>query len=321
MDRNIAGAEPSTGRRGERVCDLGDPADIAVDPVAAVPTRTSSDNASATVREERRKGERRAAGSSRGLASRGVQAARQATGAGRVPGEMHSRDHHHRQIGSGGARAAVFGISDGLVTNVALILGIAGAAPGGAFVRLAGVAGLVAGAFSMSAGEYVSMRAQTELLERELALEHHEIANRPEGERRELVHIYESRGIQPNVARRLAREMMRTPELALETHAREELGINPAALGSPIQAALSSFFSFAFGALLPLIPWLIGSGTGATLASVIIGATAAVGVGVALSVFTHRSWWRSALRQLAISAVAAGATFGIGHGVGISALH
>ncbi len=215
----------------------------------------------------------------------------------------------------------MFGISDGLVTNVALILGIAGAQPGGGFVRLAGVAGLVAGAFSMSAGEYVSMRAQTELLERELALEHHEIENRPEGERRELVHIYESRGIEPDMARQLAKEMMRTPELALETHAREELGINPAALGSPIQAAVSSFIAFAFGAVLPLLPWLIASGTGATLASVIIGAAAAIGVGVALSFFTRRSWWRSALRQLLISAVAAGATFGIGHAVGVSALH
>jgi vacuolar iron transporter family protein len=237
-------------------------------------------------------------------------------GADRVPGELQARDHHHRQIGSGGARAAVFGISDGIVTNVALILGIAGAHPGGSFVRLAGVAGLVAGAFSMAAGEFVSMRAQAELFERELALENFEIMRRPEGERRELVHIYESRGIQPEVARQLAREMMRTPELALETHAREELGINPRALGSPVLAALYSFVTFAIGALLPLVPWLAWSGTAATLSSIVIGAVAALGVGLALAAFTRRPWWRSALRQLLILAVAAGATYGIGHAVG-----
>ena len=239
----------------------------------------------------------------------------------RHPSERVVRDHHHRSVGSGSARAAVFGISDGLVTNVALILGIAGAHSSGSVVRLAGVAGLVAGAFSMSAGEYVSMRAQTELFERELALESHEIAIRPEGERRELVRLYESRGIEPVIARRLASEMMRTPELALETHAREELGINPRALGSPVRAALSSFTTFAVGAFLPLLPWLLSSGTAATLGSVVIGAVAALGVGLAVAVFTRRSWWRSALRQLAISAVAAGVTFGIGHAVGISALH
>lgn len=214
----------------------------------------------------------------------------------------------------------MFGVSDGLVTNVSLILGIAGAHPGAGVVRLAGVAGLVAGAFSMAAGEYVSMRAQTELFQRELALENYEIRNRPEGERRELVRIYENRGIEPDVARQLATEMMRTPELALETHAREELGINPASLGSPVQAAVSSFGTFALGALLPLIPWLITAGTGATLASVAIGVVAALGVGWALALFTHRSRWWSALRQLLVSAVAASVTFGIGHAVGVSGL-
>ena len=129
-------------------------------------------------------------------------------------------------------------------------------------VRLAGVAGLVAGAFSMAAGEYVSMQAQRELFQRELELENHEIRTRPEGERRELVRIYESRGVEPDVAGHLASEMMRTPELALETHAREELGINPTALGSPVKAGASSFATFALGALVPLIPWLVTRGTG-----------------------------------------------------------
>lgn len=238
----------------------------------------------------------------------------------RAVAEIATRDHHHRSLQGGGARAAVFGISDGLVTNVSLILGFAGAHPHGTVVRLAGLAGLVAGAFSMASGEYVSMRAQTELLQRELALESHEIRHRPEGERRELVHIYESRGVDPALARQLADEMMRTPELALETHAREELGIDPSRLGSPVQAAASSFGTFSLGALLPLVPWLFAAGMAATVASVVIGAVAAVVVGAVLAAFTQQRWWRSALRQLSLSAVAAAVTYGIGTAVGVSGL-
>ncbi|HXX90939.1 MAG TPA: VIT1/CCC1 transporter family protein [Acidimicrobiales bacterium] len=234
--------------------------------------------------------------------------------------ELHQRDHHHRSIGTGGARAAVFGVSDGLVTNVSLILGMAGAHSPQSVVRLAGVAGMIAGAFSMAAGEYVSMRAQSELLERELALERREILRRPEGERRELVRIYENRGVEPEAARRLAEEMMRTPELALETHAREELGINPSALGSPVVASSSSFATFALGALLPLLPWLFTGGTVAIVASVVIGVVASLGVGIALAVFTGRPWWYSALRQLLISSVAAAVTFGIARAVGVSGI-
>jgi VIT1/CCC1 family predicted Fe2+/Mn2+ transporter len=212
----------------------------------------------------------------------------------------------------------VFGVSDGLVTNVSFILGFAGANAGPSVVRLAGVAGLIAGAFSMASGEWISMRAQRELLERELAMEKHEIRDRPEGERRELVGIYENRGVEPSVARTLADEMMRTPELALETHAREELGINPAALGRPIQAALSSFGSFALGALLPLIPWLFAGGTGAVVASVVVGAVAALAVGATLAAFTRQSFVRSALRQLLTSAVVAAVVYGVGVAVGVS---
>ena len=237
----------------------------------------------------------------------------------RHPAGAPTTDHHHRSVQGGSARAAVFGVSDGLVTNVSLILGIAGAHPGGGVVRLAGVAGLVAGAFSMAAGEYVSMRAQKELFERELALENHEIQTRPEGERRELVKIYESRGVEPEIAGQLASEMMRTPELALETHAREELGINPAALGSPVRASASSFAAFALGAVIPLIPWLVTRGTAATVASVAAAAAASIAVGVALAAFTRRPWWWSALRQLCISAAAAAVTFGIGSAIGVSA--
>ena len=171
-------------------------------------------------------------------------------------------------------------------------------------MRLAGIAGLIAGAFSMASGEWISMSAQRELLERELAMEKHEIRHRPEGERRELVGIYEKRGVDPTVARTLADEMMRTPELALETHAREELGINPAALGRPIQAAVSSFATFALGALLPLHPVALRPGApAAVVASVVVGAVAALGVGAILAAFTRQSWWRSSVRQLLMSAV------------------
>ncbi|HEX3946332.1 MAG TPA: VIT1/CCC1 transporter family protein, partial [Acidimicrobiales bacterium] len=162
--------------------------------------------------------------------------------------------HHHRDLRSGGIRAAVFGMSDGLVTNVSLILGVAGADPTGSVVRLTGIAGLVAGAFSMAAGEYLSMQAQRELLQRELEVERQSLRRAPEAERRELTAIYERRGLDPVLAAELVGEMMRDPEVALETHAREELGIDPGALGSPWRAAASSFATFALGALLPLLP-------------------------------------------------------------------
>jgi len=233
--------------------------------------------------------------------------------------ELPGVDHHHRNVQGGGARAAVFGMQDGLLTNVALVLGSAGANPGPGVVRLVGVLGLVAGAFSMGAGEYTSMQFQRELLQRELDLERHEIDHRPEGERRELIHIYERRGVDPTVARRLASEMMRTPELALETHAREELGIDPAALGSPAQASLSSFVSFAVGALVPLLPWFFARGTAATVASVGLGALAAFALGAARGVFARRPWVRSGVRQLAMSAAVAAALYGVGAGVGTGA--
>jgi VIT1/CCC1 family predicted Fe2+/Mn2+ transporter len=230
--------------------------------------------------------------------------------------ELHG--HRHRDIQGGWARAAVFGVSDGLVTNVSLILGMAGAHPGAGVVRLAGIAGLVAGCWSMAMGEYISMRAQRELLERELAKEREEIQRRPEGERHELVHIYESRGVDPAVARQLAAEMMRTPELALETHAREELGVDPSELGSPWAAGLSSFVTFGLGALLPLLPWFVTAGTLAVAWSIVIGGVASLVVGGALAVFTERSWWWSSLRQLLLAAVAAGITYGIGAAIGVT---
>ena len=210
----------------------------------------------------------------------------------------------------GGARAAVFGISDGLVTNVSLVLGMAGANPGGSIVRLAGVAGLVAGSFSMAAGEYLSMTAQRELMERELEVERRSLRRSPEGEADELRGMYVRRGIDPTVAKDMVNEVMQDPDLALETHAREELGISTQSLGSPWQAAAASFVTFALGAFIPLAPWLFTSGTTAIVLSVVLGAVAALVVGVVLSRYTERPAVMSALRQLLVTGVAAAVTLG-----------
>jgi VIT1/CCC1 family predicted Fe2+/Mn2+ transporter len=226
--------------------------------------------------------------------------------------------HEHRDITGGWARAAVFGVSDGLTTNVALILGVAGGTTTGPFVRLAGVAGLIAGAFSMAAGEWVSMRAQAELLERELALERRALARTPELERRELAAIYRRRGIDRDTADSMASQVMSDPDTALEVHAREEMGVDPSSLGSPAKAAGASFVTFGLGALVPLLPFFWGQGSGAVITAIVLAAIAAVLVGGALARFTGRSVLFSAARQLFICGLAASVTYGIGHLVGVS---
>jgi VIT1/CCC1 family predicted Fe2+/Mn2+ transporter len=244
----------------------------------------------------------------------------------RIPGRSRPRradadggGHEHRDVTGGWARAAVFGISDGLTTNVALILGISAAHPAAGFVRLAGLAGLIGGAFSMAAGEWVSMRAQSELLERELALERRELARAPERERRELAAIYLGRGIDRDVANAMAQQVMLSdPETALEVHAREEMGVNPSSLGSPVTAAVASFITFALGALVPLLPFFVSHGNGAVVAAMFLAAIAAVLVGAALAGFTGRSVLFSSVRQLLISTAAATVTYGVGHLVGLS---
>ncbi|HWG73459.1 MAG TPA: VIT1/CCC1 transporter family protein [Acidimicrobiales bacterium] len=227
-------------------------------------------------------------------------------------------ESHHRNVQGGAARAAVFGVSDGLVTNVSLIIGVAGAQSAGPYVRLAGFAGLLAGAFSMAAGEYVSMHAQSELLQHELDMERRELKRSPVAEQRELADIYESRGVAPDIAGEMASEMMRTPEMALETHAREELGVDPSSLGSPYLAAVSSFASFALGAVIPLLPWFFTTSTLAEALSVALAAGSAIVIGTLLARATGRSMWRSALRQLVVSMLAAGFAFAIGRLVGVN---
>lgn len=227
-----------------------------------------------------------------------------------------AHEEEHRDISSGGPRAAVFGVADGLVTNVSLILGFAGAGPTAGVVRLAGLAGLVAGAFSMGAGEYLSMGAQRGMFQRELDIERRALAESPDTETEELYEIFVSKGMEKSLARRLAVEVMSDPELALETHAREEFGVDPSSLGSPVAAALSSFVAFSVGAFIPLLAWLIGSGDAAIASSIVLSGLAAIGVGAVLGHLTARSVVFGAVRFLAVTSVAAAVTFGIGHVVG-----
>ena len=226
--------------------------------------------------------------------------------------------HRHRDVQGGAARAAVFGISDGLVSNVALILGIAGASTDPTFVRVAGVSGLLAGAISMAAGEYVSLRAQAELVERELEIERRSISENPEAETAELAAIYRERGLDPDHAKQVAEGLMADPEVALDVHAREELGVNPTQLGNPMVASASSFGSFALGAFVPLVPWLGGGGNNAVWASVILGLSVAALVGAVLARLTERSVVRTVARQLLVVGGACGATYLIGTALGTS---
>ncbi len=224
--------------------------------------------------------------------------------------------HRHRDVAGGSARAAVFGVSDGLVSNVALILGVAAAGTDASNVIVAGTAGLLAGAFSMAAGEYVSMKAQAELVERELEIERRSIARQPQAETNELAAIYRNRGIDPEHATTMAEAVMADPEVALEVHAREELGVNPDDTGDPTAAAASSFVAFAIGAILPLLPWFFIEGNSAVILSTLIGLVAAGGVGVALSYFTERSAVRTAARQMGWATLACSVTWIIGSWLG-----
>jgi len=225
-------------------------------------------------------------------------------------------ESHHRDISSGGFRAALFGLLDGLVTNVSLILGFAGANPGHGVVRLAGLAGLVAGAFSMGSGEYLSMRAQKELYQYEIGVEQQALLDEPELERLELKSIFVGRGIDDELAERLSIDLMRNPDLALRTHAREELGIDPSATGSPWTAASSSFLFFSIGALIPLLPWVVTSVGNLMWWSIALAGAATLFVGGAVGRFTRRGIAYGAARALLIMGLASVVTYGVGNLVG-----
>lgn len=228
-------------------------------------------------------------------------------------------EQFHRALSRGsGLRAAVFGVNDGLVSNASLLLGLVGAAQDRTVVVLAGVAGLIAGAASMAAGEYVSMRSQREMFEYQIDLEREELETYPEEEAAELALIYAARGMDPDEARRLADETIARPEQALDALAREELGVDPDTLGgSPWQAAGTSFAAFAVGALLPVVPFFVTGGRAALIALLAVSAAALAGAGLITSLFTGRSAWYSALRMLAIGTAAGAVTFFVGRAVGI----
>ena len=230
-----------------------------------------------------------------------------------------ARSEGRHRAGIGGAlRASVFGINDGLVSNFSLVMGVAGGTSSNSIVVLAGVAGLVAGAFSMASGEWISIRSQRELYENELRIEREELRAFPEEERDELELIYRAKGIEPEAARALVDNIMRQSDVALDTLAREELGLDPTKLGSPWIAAWSSFLAFALGASIPVVPFLIGSGTAAVAAAAVASVVGLFAAGAATSIFTGRHAGRSGLRMALIGAVVATVTFFIGKGVGTS---
>ncbi len=222
----------------------------------------------------------------------------------------------HRADKSGTVRAAIFGASDGLVSNAALIMGFAGSGVANATVAFAGLAGLLAGAFSMAAGEYVSVAGQRDVFAREIALERAELADHPQDEERELSLLYQAKGMSPELADEAARKIIADPDVALDTLVREELGLDPGDLGSPVRVALSSFASFAVGAALPLLPFALMSGTAALLVAILVTAAALLGVGAAVGRLSGAGVVRSALRQFGVGAAAAAVTYGIGSLIG-----
>lgn len=230
-------------------------------------------------------------------------------------------NHEHRHAGLTSAnnlRAAVFGINDGLVSNMSLILGIAGAQSSQSILLLVGVAGLLAGACSMASGEYVSVKSQRDLYEHQIELERKELEQYPEEEAEELSLIYQARGITKDDADRLAKLLISNPETALDTLAREELGLNPNELSSPVGAMLSSFFAFSIGAGIPLIPYLFGYSTRNLTISIILSALALFSTGLITSLFTNRNALKSGLRMLIIGVIAGSLTYYIGKILGVA---
>jgi VIT1/CCC1 family predicted Fe2+/Mn2+ transporter len=234
------------------------------------------------------------------------------------PGRIADIESRHRVRSGGALRAATFGVSDGLVSNLSLVIGVAGATTNNQFIMLAGVAGLLAGAFSMGAGEWISVRSQRELYEREIEIEREELAAFPEEETAELAMIYRAKGIEPEAAEKLAGRIMLRPSAALDTLAREELGLDPSDLVSPWLAAISSFFAFAGGAFVPVVPYLVGSGAGAFVAACAFSGLLLALVGLSISILTGRSAFVTAARMLFVGALAASITYVVGRAIGVS---
>jgi VIT1/CCC1 family predicted Fe2+/Mn2+ transporter len=222
--------------------------------------------------------------------------------------------HEHSDVTGGWLRPAVFGASDGLVSNFALIAGVTGGNADNSAVLLAGLAGLAAGAFSMAAGEYISVRSQSEQALAEIDTERREIAARPRAEERELAQMYIAKGLDPALAHEVARQLSRDPVTALDVHVREELGLDPDDLPSATLAAGSSFLSFAVGAMLPVLPYLLGAS--GLLPALVLTVAGLFLCGAFVTRLTPRAWWYGAGRQVAVGAVAAAVTYGVGSLVG-----
>jgi vacuolar iron transporter family protein len=226
-------------------------------------------------------------------------------------------EHEHPDVTGGWLRPAVFGAMDGLVSNLALIAGMAGGTVhvgSSSSVVLAGIAGLVGGAFSMATGEYVSVASQSEAAAREVDKERREILRNPAGETAELAEMYAAKGLDPGLAAEVARQIHADVENAVSVHAREELGVDPGDLASPTLAAASSFVSFAVGALVPLLPYLLGATT--VLPALAVTLLALFACGAVVARVTVRPWWYAGLRQVLLGAAAAGLTYLVGLLVG-----
>ena len=245
----------------------------------------------------------------------GVEAARTAV----TPAEIGRRERWHRSSRSGTLRAVIFGVSDGLVSNLSLVMGVAGATSSEPrFILLAGIAGLLAGASSMAAGEYISMQSQRELFERQIELERAELEAMPEEEEAELAAVYRSKGFTQEEADRIAHRLFQDPETALDTLVREELGLDPDELGSPWGAASGSFAAFAVGAVIPVVPYVFADGAVAFYLALGLSLVALFAVGAGVSLLTGRSTLYSGLRQVGIGAVAAAVTYAVGSIIGVT---
>ena len=283
-------------------------------PPDGAPPFTPSPRARLAARLARTLGPRRVLPMLAALKVRGLSAydSRPATGHA-MPTSVAQVERRHKGYGGGNLRAAVFGVNDGLVSNTSLIMGMAGASAGADGVITAGVAGLLAGALSMAAGEYISMRSQREMFEYQIGLERAELDEYPEEEAEELALIYNARGMDIDEARRITRDLVKNHDAALDALAREELGLNPDDLGSPWGAAIFSFLAFSAGAILPLIPFFVGLPLQrAVMVAAVIAGIALFGVGAALSLFTGRNAWRGGLRMVAIGGGAGVITWFIG---------
>lgn len=231
---------------------------------------------------------------------------------------LRMKEHHSQGTAGGRLRAAIFGINDGLVTNASLVVGVAAAEPGRQVVILAGMAGLVAGAVSMAAGEFISMSVQREMFESQIALERRELEEDPEGEHHEIAVIFRAKGLGDEDATRIADSVMAQPEIALDLMAREELGLNPDDLGSPWGAAISSFVAFACGAAVPLLPYILFGGATAMLLSLALAGLVMMTVGGITANLSQRHPVLGAGRALLIGAVATGITYIVGRVVGVA---